>query len=276
MCGQAAPRLLYEVDGFPIVRCRNCGLVYVGAPPRPQELLELYGEAYYEDEQARGYGGYGAAETRKRHHSRGLLDQLESFRPPGDLLEVGCAYGYFLDEARRRGWRVRGVEPAAHARQIARERLGLDVFSEPFTTLPVRPESLDALVLWDVIEHLPDPRATVERAKAWLRPAGIIALSTGNIGSLTARLQGADWSLMTPPWHQFFFSKETLARLLESAGFEVVRTRGDGNIAVDHCSARPRLRGPLARLLQRAMITRVAGRFGGGGIIFVFARKTSR
>jgi len=263
------------VNGFPIVRCQGCGLVYVGRAPNDQELLALYDEAYYEDANAAGYGGYAAAEERKRHHDRTLLDEIERLSAPGDLLEIGCAYGFFLDEARRRGWRVRGVEPSRHAAANARHRLGLDVSGEPFTELATESQSLDAIALWDVIEHLPNPRETVERAHAWLRTGGVLALSTGNVESLSARLHGADWSLMTPPWHQFYFSRKTIRRLLEGSGFELVRLGGDGNVAIDLSSPRPRLRGPLAWLLGSAPVRRGAQRLGAGSIIFAFARKAA-
>lgn len=273
VCGASSRTQLYEVNGFPIVRCRRCGLVFVGRCPEPPQLTALYDESYYEDPAHVGYGGYGRAEERKRHHGRSLLEQLEDLRAPGDLLEIGCAYGYFLDEARQRGWRVRGVEPSAHAVRCARERLGLDVAAGTFGELPVEPESIDAIALWDVIEHLPHPRETLGFARAWLRPGGVIGISTGDVRSLSARLHGADWSLMTPPWHQFYFSRGTLRRLLEDIGFEVVRFGGDGNVAVDRASPRPRIRGLLAAALERPFVTRVARRLGAGAIMFAFARK---
>ena len=127
LCGGRSHERLYEVDGFPIVRCRTCGLVFVGRTPAPEELAALYNTSYWEDSDEEGYDSYGAAEARKRHHFGVLLRELESLQRPGDLLEVGSAYGYFLDEARGRGWRVRGVEPSAHAAHHARDELGLSV-----------------------------------------------------------------------------------------------------------------------------------------------------
>ena len=273
VCGSADTENLYDVDGFPIVRCRECSLVFVGRAPTEEELIALYDESYYEDADEPGYGGYRAAEERKRHHDRTLLDEIESLRAPGDLLEVGCAYGYFLDEARRRGWRVRGVEPSTHAARYATDELGLEVSCSAFTDLATESESVDAVALWDVIEHVPNPRETVERAHAWLRPGGMIALSTGDVASLAARLHGADWSLMTPPWHQFYFSRSTLRRLLESVGFQVVRFGGDGNVGVDRSSRRPRVPSALAGLLGTRVVTSAARRVGAGGIMFAYARK---
>jgi SAM-dependent methyltransferase len=273
LCGSTRQALLYEVDGYPIVRCGDCGLVFVGRVVSDDELVALYDENYYEDPDAEGYGSYAAAEERKRHHDRTLLDQLGRSASTGDLLEIGCAYGFFLDEARRRGWRVRGVEPSSHAAAQASRLLGAPVPTTPLTALPAEPESQDAIAMWDVIEHLPNPRETLEVAAGWLRPGGVLALSTGDIGSSAARLHGADWSLMTPPWHQFYFSRRTLRRMLVQTGFEVVSLSGDGSFAVDRGSPRPRIRGPVAALLEHPQVIRVARRLGAGGLMYAFARK---
>jgi SAM-dependent methyltransferase len=273
LCGATARTRLYDVNGVPIARCDSCGLVFADAGPGSDELLDLYDRDYYEDPDEVGYAGYADAEARKRHHDRSLLDEIERIRKPGSMLEIGCAYGFFLDEARTRGWQVRGIEPSEHAASEARERLGLDVTTKTFTDLPAEPASLDAIVLWDVIEHLPNPRATIEAAEAWLRPGGVLALSTGDFGSLSARLHGADWSLMTPPWHQFYFSRKTLRRLLTETGFDVVKVRGDGSVAVDPGSRKPRIRGAAASVLEHRLVTTVARKLGAGSIMFAFARK---
>ena len=273
LCGGRSHDTLYTVNRFPIVRCRACGLVFVGRAPEPHELVALYDSSYWDDPEEEGYDGYHGAEARKRHHSRTLLREIESLVPPGRLLEVGSAYGYFLDEARGRGWEVQGVEPSSHAARQARDAFGLDVDERPLAELQADPGSLDAVVLWDVIEHLPDPRRTLEAAHARLRSGGVIGMSTGDVGSLSARLHGEHWSLMTPPWHQFYFSRKTLRRLLEQVGFEVERIGGDGVVAVDPATSRPRLPRPVAALLQHRLITAAARKTGAGMTMFVFARK---
>src|SRR5437762_13055581 len=122
LCGSTSKTYVYEVNGVPIARCDDCGLVFAAVRPQPGELAELYDSGYYEDAEQVGYAGYAAAEDRKRRHDRSLLDEIERLGAPGRMLEIGCAYGYFLDEARQRGWQVRGVEPSAHAAREARSR----------------------------------------------------------------------------------------------------------------------------------------------------------
>jgi len=245
----------------------------VGRTQTPESLVALYDRSYWEDSKQVGYDDYGAAEKRKRHHFSTLLDHLEVFTSPGAMLEIGSAYGYFLDEAQRRGWQARGIEPSAHAAGYARDKLGLDVSRGPAESLQIDPDSLDAVVLWDVIEHLSDPRRTLSWAHRTLRTGGVIALSTGDVDSLSARLHGAAWSLMTPPWHQFYFSRATMRRLLEDVGFTVEHVSGDGVVAVDPASERPRLPAALGLILRSKAATKIARRFGAGMTMFVFARK---
>ena len=275
VCGGRSHDRVYDVDGFPIVRCRSCGLVFVGRAPEPEELVALYDHSYWDDPGEVGYDGYGDAETRKRHHFRTLLDEIEALGPTGRLLEVGSAYGYFLDEARRRGWEVHGVEPSAHAARHAREAFGLDVDERPLAELPLEPRSLDAVTLWDVIEHLPDPRRTLESAYVGLRPGGVVGISTGDVESLSARLHGPHWSLMTPPWHQFYFSRKTMRRLLKLVGFHVERIGGDGVVAVDPTTSHPRLPRPVRAALSNRLVTTAARKAGAGMTMFVFARRAA-
>lgn len=275
LCGSSSHTRLYEVNEVPVLKCDECGLVFAGESSTPEQLVELYDTAYYEDAEQVGYAGYSAAEERKRHHDRTLLAQIEELVDRGRLLEIGCAYGFFLDEARRRGWTVRGVEPSEHAAGQARDRFDLDVSTEPFSELTPEPGSVDAIVMWDVIEHLPNPRATLTRAREWLRPGGIVALSTGDIGSLAARLHGPDWSLMTPPWHQFYFSRKTMRRMLGEVGFDVVKIKGDGSFAVDPGSRNQRVPGPVATVLTNPTVMRGARALGAGSIMFAFARRAA-
>jgi SAM-dependent methyltransferase len=215
-CGERTARPLYEVNGFPIVQCR-CGLVRTMVPPG-FDPAAIYTEAYFRGGQHDGYADYAGSADELRRAFRGLVGRLAERTGGGALIEVGSAYGYFLDEARAR-FRACGVEISDAAREECLAR-GLDVARE------LGPEVLakgpfDAAVMLDVIEHLSDPGAVLARLHGALNPGAPIAITTGDIGSRLARWMGRRWRLMTPPQHLWFFSPATLGALLDRHGFRI-------------------------------------------------------
>ncbi len=267
------------MDGYHILRCAQCGLGRVENPPSPEALAALYDEAYFESAEAVGYQGYAEAEDRKRQHFRTLLDEIARERgvgSPGRLVEIGCAYGFFLDEARKRGWSVMGLEPSAHAAGRARDHLGLDVRSDADALARLPDGEADVVAAWDVIEHVAEPLGLMASAHRLLREGGVLALSTGDVGSLSARLHGRHWSLVTPPWHLWYFTRRSMAKLLEAQGFQVTRLGGDGCVARDPGARQQRLPAWVGRLLGAGLLVRGFRRLGLGQIMYVFARKTGK
>lgn len=213
-CGRLTPQpLLYEKNGCRIHRCADCGLGHTdasGFDPRA-----YYTEAYFSGGHADGYADYRAAEPVLRREFAHVVRFIRRYKASGRLLEIGCAYGFFLEEARAH-FDVTGIEIAADVAAQARAR-GLDVrqgLADAATLAPLG--TFDVIVLLDVIEHLPDPAAVMQLIAAHLKPGGIVVLTTGDFASLLARALGARWRLMTPPQHLWFFTPESMRRLGEA------------------------------------------------------------
>ena len=254
-----------SADLFVYAACNCCGTIFLANPPA--ELKRYYEPDYYEIPSP---GRLAAIAAKDRHK----IDVVNRFARAKRLLEIGPAFGVFVLQARSEGYDVDALEMDERCCQSLREIEQVRVIQSdaPHQAIAALPRH-DVMALWHVIEHLPDPRSTVEAAHAWLRPGGVLGLSTGDVASLTARLHGRDWSLLTPPWHQFFFSRGTMKRLLTDVGFDVIRVGGDGNVGVDADSARPRVPALAARLFASRPVSTVARKLGAGGIMFVFARK---
>lgn len=154
---------------------------------------------------------------------------LEGLPKGGRLLEIGCACGFLLVAARERGFTVEGVELSAWASGHARETYGLAVTTGTLETLAAAPATYDAVVMADVIEHLPDPRRTVAEINRLLRPGGRLLLLTPDVGSITARLAGPRWWGLLDD-HYYYFSRDTLRRMLESEGYAVERITSLGRV----------------------------------------------
>jgi 2-polyprenyl-3-methyl-5-hydroxy-6-metoxy-1,4-benzoquinol methylase len=198
-----------------IVRCVDCGLVSLPLQYAPPIAYEDAADPYYLEQ---------APQRVVNAH------RLLSLIPAGGrLLEIGCACGFLLVAARERGFTVQGVEMSAWASTYARETYGLDVKTGCLETLNLPAASVDAVVMADVVEHLTDPRTTVQHIHRVLRPGGRLLLLTPDAGSVMARLFGPRWWGLLDD-HYFYFSRQTLQRFLEREGFALERIGALGRV----------------------------------------------
>ncbi len=205
----------------PIVRCKVCGLVYTNPRREGGLILDNYekvvDQTYLEERE-------GRVLTFRRN-----LRPLEELMPPADgrrLLDVGCYIGVLLEIAQERGWEAWGVEPSRWAVEEAR-RKGLRVMAGTLKEADFADEFFDVVTMWDVIEHLTDPMGELREVHRILKIGGIVCIHTMNIESLFAKLMGPRW-----PWlmemHLYYFSPRTLTKMLEKAGFQVIRSINQG------------------------------------------------
>jgi SAM-dependent methyltransferase len=154
-----------------------------------------------------------------------MLARIEAHAPRrGAILDLGCWVGFLLAEARERGWREQvGIEPSGFASGYARERLGLDVRTDGLLTAPLPEHHFDAVVLGDVIEHLPRPGEALDRIASLLAPGGVAWFALPDAGSRVARTLGAHWWSVIPT-HVQYFTRGSIATLLERHGFAVLET----------------------------------------------------
>lgn len=220
-CEGTEGEALYVKNGCAVRRCTGCGAAQ--AQPDAFDPATYYTSAYFEGGHVDGYADYGASHGVLTREFSALERRLRTELPHGRvLLEIGCAYGYFLETARTAGWDVHGIEISAdavarcHAAGLYQVREGV-ADAETLASLPM----VDAIVLLDVIEHLPDPSETLRLCAARLLPGGAIYLSTGDFSSLYARLAGPRWRLMTPPQHLWYLTPEWFRRVAGAIGLRL-------------------------------------------------------
>jgi len=221
-CGDGAAQRPVTVRwGVRIVRCGGCGLVFANPQPSENELEQYYGPEYFQQNADKFLRFPLPPEVALRFGR--YVKALKGVCPAGRVLDVGCGTGRFLWVAREAGYEVQGVELAAYAAELGRERLGLPIATGRLEAFEAsRP--FDAITMWDFLEHTSDPLAILQAAHARLVDGGHLCLTVPHVGSWWARLSGKRWvGFDKASEHLFYFTRTSLRRLLERAGFTPLR-----------------------------------------------------
>lgn len=210
-----------------LLACHTCGFLTADLALSETELKSLYGHDYFHGHE---YHDYEIEKGSLQHNFKQRLHELLHYLPNPkacSLLEIGCAYGFFLEMAKPIFKSVEGVDIAETAILQAQLR-GLPAVAQEFLEYPISGLK-DVVVLWDVIEHLAHPDRYMQKIASALKPGGLVALTTGDIGSFNARMRGKKWRMIHPPTHLHYFSKKTMRVLLEKNGFEIIHFAYPGN-----------------------------------------------
>jgi SAM-dependent methyltransferase len=245
-------------ERFHLVTCGACGHIYQNPRPTLAAIGQYYPADYapfvpaIEDEPRR----LRRLERRYGRHMRCAAVHRAAGRRPGRILDVGAATGIFLDGMRRFGWETLGVEPTERAVRYARERLGLEVIHGRLEETHLPAASFNAITMWDVLEHVHDPRAVLAETARLLRPGGLLVLSLPNPDSLEARLFGPHWLGWDLPRHLNIFRPALLRALLARYGMPVERIRSPIHgyaLFVLSLAERAKAKGRDPRFITRAL-----------------------
>jgi 2-polyprenyl-3-methyl-5-hydroxy-6-metoxy-1,4-benzoquinol methylase len=213
---------------YQLRRCVGCGLVYLNPRPLSDDAAEHYPEAGYDPFLSlnSGNGLFDRAYRISRCFTLAWKQRLvKRLTPRGSgILDVGCGTGEFLD-ALKTDYQTMGIEPEPNAAKWARERLGLTVYTGGWEALPTGETNFDLITMWHVLEHIPDPLATLRAVAERLTPAGKLLIALPNIAALDAAIYRSEWVALDAPRHLWHFTPATLTRLASQAGF-ILKYRG--------------------------------------------------
>ncbi len=213
---QATRRFAVERIETPVVVCETCGLGRFHPMLGPEEIRGLYPDEYYGEP---GVKFQPLVERLVRWVGERHISFLcRGLDPGARVLDVGCGRGVILGPLADRGFEVHGVEISAEAARGADPRAEIRI--APTLRDADYPEAFfDEIVIWHVLEHLADPRATVEEMHRILKPGGRLVVAVPNFESLQARWSGNAWFHLDLPRHLYQFPLSGLRQLLERVGF---------------------------------------------------------
>ena len=231
LCEGNASTLVHRVNvrrhdlerAFELRKCSACDLVYVDPRPSDEDLARLYdGDFYFST--GWSYAALAATvieliQSRRRH-------RVERYMKPGRLLDIGSGDGSFVHHMARHGWDATGIDFSPSALEFAgRTNSGGHFLLGSLEDHDLPSQSLDLITLWQVLEHIGEPRRLLGRCHDLLRRNGMIVAAVPNIDGLSSRLTGERWWGLDVPRHLVLYSPQTLRRSLEQAGFTVLRIR---------------------------------------------------
>ena len=209
ICNSTALKPLKGYEATHLCKCQNCGFVFAQAIPTMEELEKHY-EGYSRND-------YLSPITIKRYNE--LLDYFEQFRKTGKLIDVGCGIGYFLEEAKKRGWEVYGTEFTDEAIKIC-EAKGINMQKGVLSPEDFDPNSFDVITSFEVLEHINNPQEEINNFHKILRKGGLVYLTTPNFNSLLRYRLKSAYNVITYPEHLSYYTKRTIHRLFKNKGFK--------------------------------------------------------
>jgi SAM-dependent methyltransferase len=262
ICGSSDHEVVFEKGrgiAHRVVRCRQCSLMFAN----PQEIIDC--EEFLApngapdlDLEGKGRQYFQKQQVQLPDNLRALAVLNALVPQKGRLLEIGSFLGIFLDRIRADGWDATGLEPYRWPADYARKKYGLNIVDGVLPNRSLPDGGFDAVMMLHVIEHMPDPSADVRELRRVLRKGGIMVVETPRFDSLMFKLMGRrERSLNNCPGHIYFFTVQTLSKLVEKCGFEVARVELVGRtLTVD------RLLTNLGIMSQSRRVTGWLGRMG--------------
>jgi SAM-dependent methyltransferase len=215
-----------------VAACQKCSLNFLSPRLTETSLMKLYqGQNYFKSAvPGQGYDEYLDARELWHQSFARRLRQIKKYRPVGRLLDVGCGPGFLLEAAAQTGYDVWGVDPSAYIVSVAQEKFGARVRHGTIETVDLEPASFDVVVAFDTFEHVYDPLKFLDRARALLKPRGVLAITTPDPTSVLARVFGRRWVSFKIPEHVFYWSRRTMARAMDDR-FSILEMTGAGQYA---------------------------------------------
>lgn len=220
LCYASVTRREFSKKGWDYWRC-GCEHVFVAPLPSEPETRVHYERSYSKTQLVQSRTWFEVLARNRMD----LIDEHWGQRTEGVLIDAGSGYGFFLNEARSRGWSVRGIDYSGYPMKYATEAFGLDVVADDIgAALGRLPDtSVDILTFWHVMEHLNNPGQILDCVVDKLAPGGYLILNAPNLDSAAYRLCGRFWNWIYTPGHVQYFSLASLVRGLETRGFEIKR-----------------------------------------------------
>ncbi|MCK4817502.1 class I SAM-dependent methyltransferase, partial [bacterium] len=230
-CGRNCTELVYKVkesftkypiEGlndyyFSIVRCLNCGLTYVNPRVKTEKLKEIYKKWLIQENDFKQKD----IDPWEDQFLIRLFSALELVSPMGSLLDIGCGWGQLIRFASSLGWKAEGLEIDKIRYDFCRVK-GLNALNKDLNEANFSEETFDVVTAIQVLEHLSNPKGTIQLVHHILKRDGVFVIDVPNFRSLSSIRHRANWHIIHPVEHLYYYTYPVLKRMLTDSGFQIL------------------------------------------------------
>lgn len=201
---------------FYIYKCQNCSCFFLQPQPVFEDLRSIYSKKYFQAWELKS-----AAEMKKATFKL-RLNSIKKHKPTGKILDIGCATGFFLEQAQQEGYDVYGVEISDYAAKKAKQKFGDNrIFNSNFDKADIPIDNFDIITMSDLLEHVKNPNKLFNKCYKILKPGGIIMIMTPDTDSLSARIMRKKWSQYKLE-HLFYFNLKSIKFLAKKYNLKIL------------------------------------------------------
>jgi len=251
LCGAQERELLIEKDSWKIYRCHKCGLGFLDPRPSQEEVEHLYRDEYFSERYDEGLDPNSAEFQKRLRSEKHRVRFIKKVKQDGQVLDIGCGYGYFLAACRNEGFEVSGVDVSGWATQYAIERLGIPVRLGKVGDLTLPSHHFDIITMWHSLEHTPDPHLALQVVKSCLKDDGILVIDVPTYKGTDAQRMWQEWDGWSVPYHFWHFTSRTLVQFLGKHGFSVIKSKDYHSSVIKEKWGRIVILKPFARLIAK-------------------------
>ncbi len=219
LCDSYKSKKISRIDRYKLFKCIVCQVIFVYPQPNLSRTKE-YNLALYDSKES--IEQYFKMQNIFYRRAENCISILNKYKSTGYLLEVGCSFGFYLQTFEKNGYRTVGIDISSKAVEYITSRLGLNAVTGRFDTFKFNDNIYDIITMFDVIEHFPNPKKIIIRAKKILKKDGILIIQTPNFSSIMSKLTRLNWVWLLVPQHLFLYSINPIKYLLVKNGFKIL------------------------------------------------------
>ena len=205
-----------------LLECSQCGHIFANLNLDFSKVQDLYNDDYFFGNEYINYIKDKKQIQKNANLRVKLIKRFSHKFLKQNLFEIGCAYGFFLNFVKKKFNYVEGIDVNNEAIEYGKKNFNIDISCDDFETKNIEKNKFNIFCMWDVIEHLQNPDIYLKKINKISQKNSLLCITTGDIKSFNAKLNGKNWRLIHPPTHIHYFSKETIKKILENNNFEII------------------------------------------------------